>query len=98
MVSFIAEFASFSFWPKSLDYSQAVPPSLTPTPSLPPSPPPLLDILRKVEEAKVSLTGHIHHRLRETAQLQMRVAQCNSQLVLQHERIKLTRRRFEVNP
>ena len=49
-----------------------------------------------LEVAKMALTKHIHRKLQQVIQLQKKVANSNSQLVLLHEHIKLARKRFEI--
>lgn len=52
--------------------------------------------VREVETEKVSLTKHIHLKLQQVIELQKRVADNNSQLVLLHEHVKLAVKRFEI--
>jgi len=56
----------------------------------------LKGIGREIEGAKLSLTAHIHVKLKEVTQLQKRVSDSNNQLVLLHEHVKLARKRFEI--
>jgi hypothetical protein len=51
---------------------------------------------RGAEEARKELTVHIHDKLKQVMELQKRVAECNGQLVLLHEHMKLAHRRFEI--
>lgn len=53
-------------------------------------------IVRGAEEAKRELTAHIHGKLKRVMELQKRVAECNGQLVLLHEHMKLAHKRFEI--
>lgn len=56
----------------------------------------LVAIANGVEDSKSALTRHIHDRLKKVMELQKKVADSNSQLVLLHEHIKLARKRFEI--
>lgn len=56
----------------------------------------LQTIARRAEESKAKLTSHIHCQLKQVTELQRKVAESNSQLVLLHEHIKLARKRFEI--
>ena len=49
-----------------------------------------------MEGEKVSLTRHIHTKLRQVTEIQKKVADSNSQLVLLHEHVKLAKKRFEI--
>ena len=53
-------------------------------------------IVRGEEGSKRSLTTHIHTKMKKVMELQRRVAECNGQLVLLHEHIKLAHKRFEI--
>ena len=48
------------------------------------------------ESSKVDLVYHIHRRLKKVMEMQRNVAESNGQLMLQHENIKLARKRFEI--
>ena len=52
--------------------------------------------VREMEAEKASLTRHIHIKLQQVTEIQKRVADSNSQLVLLHEHVKLAKKRFEI--
>ena len=50
-------------------------------------------IVKEVEGAKTELRGHLHSQLHSVTNLQMKLAESNSQLVLLYEHVKLARKR-----
>ena len=52
-------------------------------------------IVKEVEGAKTELRGHLHSQLHSVTNLQMKLAESNSQLVLLYEHVKLARKRKE---